>query len=777
MILNPKLALIAALVMALSLFTAPSYGATETDSSTVSVQTAGEVTVSVTTQGDAKAPAMGGMVGSVHDRIDRFKHELNDLRSGIQQLPEQLDRVQASFFDGGETLASLGGLLVLMMALGLVCEKLATLKLGPLRSKMEQQQESRWYVRLGYLVLGTLFSLTALVVFTLPALLVPVIAFDSGEPPRLLLVSVLAIVVTIRGVGIVARAILAPWAKGIRPLPLECVQARRIYVWVLVFALIYALTVHGSSLLLAIGIQRELVLAGMVFLVLLGTLFIVAVMWVEREAINQMFAEGLSSTASPMRQMVAQSWPVLATFWLLLLWVIWGFNRFIDNEVFVSKISLLWWTTVFFPVMDRLVYALLTRIVSLPVLQAGSFPQRAPRVVSVVLNGFRLLLVAAGLITLSEIWGMGSFDMMQSSGGQLILGRVGDVLVIMLLAYIAWEVVRTLIEKHMPVEEEDADAAPEGEGGAGGATRTETLLPLLRTFILSVLVVVVVLTLLHSLGIEIGPLVAGAGVVGIAVGFGAQKLVQDVISGIFFLLDDAFRRGEYIETGGLRGTVEKISMRSMRLRHHLGAVQTIPYGEIATVKNLSRDWITMKLELRLPYDTDIEKVRKIIKRVGQAMLEDEEMGPSFILPLKSQGVMRVEESALIVRMKFTSKPGEQWIIRREAFRRVRDALQAEGITFAHREVRVSLPHEDEADEHAAQPASGETSSPPADTVNPPGDTSTSPGEPTSPASNTPSQRDKLVEQVTAAATTAVIAAELARQQKLDGAEDGGADDM
>jgi Small-conductance mechanosensitive channel len=124
----------------------------------------------------------------------------------------------------------------------------------------------------------------------------------------------------------------------------------------------------------------------------------------------------------------------------------------------------------------------------------------------------------------------------------------------------------------------------------------------------------------------------------------------------------------------------------MQLRHHLGAVQTIPYGEIRTVKNLSRDWITMKLELRFPYDTDIEAVRKIIKKVGLLMLEDEEMGPSFILPLKSQGVMRVEESALIVRMKFTSKPGEQWVIRREAYRRVKEALEEQVFSCSSRSV-------------------------------------------------------------------------------------------
>ena len=195
------------------------------------------------------------------------------------------------------------------------------------------------------------------------------------------------------------------------------------------------------------------------------------------------------------------------------------------------------------------------------------------------------------------------------------------------------------------------------------------------------------------MGVAIAPLLAGAGVIGIAIGFGAQKLVQDILSGVFFLVDDAFRKGEYIEIESLRGTVEKISLRSMQLRHHLGAVQTVPYGEIKTVKNLSRDWITMKLELRLPYHTDIEKVRKIIKKVGQSMLEDEQIGQSFILPLKSQGVMRMEESALILRMKFTAKPGEQWVIRREAYRRVRDALSEANIHFAHREVRVLLPED------------------------------------------------------------------------------------
>ena len=139
----------------------------------------------------------------------------------------------------------------------------------------------------------------------------------------------------------------------------------------------------------------------------------------------------------------------------------------------------------------------------------------------------------------------------------------------------------------------------------------------MRSFVFVTIAIMATLTALSSFGIDIGPLLAGAGVVGIAIGFGAQTLVRDIVSGVFFLVDDAFRRGEYIDVGAVKGTVEKISLRSLRLRHHLGPLHTIPFGEIATLTNYSRDWVIMKLPLRLTYDTDPEKVRKLIKkRIG-----------------------------------------------------------------------------------------------------------------------------------------------------------------
>ena len=196
---------------------------------------------------------------------------------------------------------------------------------------------------------------------------------------------------------------------------------------------------------------------------------------------------------------------------------------------------------------------------------------------------------------------------------------------------------------------------------------------------------------LSSLGVDIGPLLAGAGVVGIAIGFGAQTLVRDIVSGVFFLLDDAFRLGEYIDIGEIRGTVEQISIRSLRLRHHRGALHTVPFGEIQHLTNHSRDWVIMKLTFRVPYDTDLQKVKKIFKKIGAEMAADPEMGPNLLDPPKSQGVLEMDNSAMIIRCKFMAKPGEQFVIRRELYQRVQQEFEAAGIQFARRQVSVYVP--------------------------------------------------------------------------------------
>jgi small-conductance mechanosensitive channel len=231
--------------------------------------------------------------------------------------------------------------------------------------------------------------------------------------------------------------------------------------------------------------------------------------------------------------------------------------------------------------------------------------------------------------------------------------------------------------------------------GGTGLSRTRTLLPLLKRTVQITLSVISTMIILASLGVDIAPLLAGAGVVGLAIGFGSQTLVRDVVSGAFFLIDDAFRIGEYVDVGAAKGIVEKMSVRSLRLRHHRGAVHTVPFGEVKTLSNYSRDWAIMKLKLRVPFDTDIDKVRKLLKAVGQELAQNEDIKDDFIMPFKSQGAVEVCDYGFVINTKFMSKPGKQFVIRRHAFNAVQKAFKENGIEFATPKVEVTVGGDDE----------------------------------------------------------------------------------
>ena len=228
-------------------------------------------------------------------------------------------------------------------------------------------------------------------------------------------------------------------------------------------------------------------------------------------------------------------------------------------------------------------------------------------------------------------------------------------------------------------------------GGAATRGRSFTLLPMLRKLIASTLLVMVTMVILSAIGVDIGPLLAGAGVVGLAVGFGAQKMVSDIFSGFFYLLDDAFRVGEYIQAGSVSGAVESITLRNVMLRHHRGMLQIVPHSELGSITNFMRGGIVVKFNLEFDYDADVDKIRKVIKKVGQAMLNEDEFRNDFIQPIKSAGVKEITGSVMVIRVKFKAQSGTQFVIKREAYRRISEALTTKGINYAHRKVIVELP--------------------------------------------------------------------------------------
>lgn len=303
-------------------------------------------------------------------------------------------------------------------------------------------------------------------------------------------------------------------------------------------------------------------------------------------------------------------------------------------------------------------------------------------------HGAGILTLVFSAWLLLRTWGISIMD--DSS----ILGNLIEVAIVAFLGYMAYQsveiAVAQTIRRDMQRIAPGAQEAGEIEIGGTGDSRLSTLLPIFRNFLLITIVVISAMLILSQIGIDIAPLFAGAGVVGLAIGFGAQTLIRDIFSGAFYLIDDAFRKGEYIDIGSAKGTVEKISIRSMQLRHHRGALTTVPFGEIKHVQNFSRDWAIMKLAFRVTYDTDTEKMRKIIKKFGQELLNDPYYGPMFLDPLKSQGILSMEDSAMIARVKFTSRPGKQFELRKVIYAGLQDLFEKNGIRFAHREVTVRV---------------------------------------------------------------------------------------
>lgn len=286
-------------------------------------------------------------------------------------------------------------------------------------------------------------------------------------------------------------------------------------------------------------------------------------------------------------------------------------------------------------------------------------------------EGVLLLLVGGQLL---RSWGIDPLNPPETGGIATLVPGLVRAAITLVVGFALWQAVGVLLTaSDLRADEELTDDERQSR------RRLATILPVLRGGALAAIGVLTVMSALSALGMDIAPLIASAGVLGLAIGFGAQRLVADVISGLLYLYEDAFRIGEYIEVQGGKGVVERISIRSVRLRHPRGAVYTIPFSAMGTVQNHSRDFVTMKFNFAVPADTDLEKVRKLVKKAGQTLLEDPEIKDSIIEPLKSQGAIGIQGASYQIGIKFTAKPGQQWAVRRKAFIVLSEAFKENGI--------------------------------------------------------------------------------------------------
>jgi len=313
----------------------------------------------------------------------------------------------------------------------------------------------------------------------------------------------------------------------------------------------------------------------------------------------------------------------------------------------------------------------------------------AGKLAAVLLDrGVRALIITFAALWLGRMLGVEANAMM--SGSESIIGRIArgvlGGIVILLIADLVWHLMKTYIDAKLM---ESLPAVSDSEEMRASRARLQTLLPIFRNILAVVIVIIAIMMVLSGLGVQIAPLIAGAGVVGVAVGFGAQAIVKDVISGIFYLWDDAFRVGEYIESGNHKGVVESFSLRSVKLRHQRGPLATIPFGSLGAVNNMNRDWAIDKIIVKVTYDTDLVKLKRIIKEIGQRLLEDPELAPSIIQTLKMKGVEQFGDFAIEIRLALTAKPNELSVIRRNSLALIKQAFDENGIQFAFPTVQVA----------------------------------------------------------------------------------------
>ncbi|MGD9045120.1 MAG: mechanosensitive ion channel [Desulfobacterales bacterium] len=591
--------------------------------------------------------------------------------------------------------------------------------------------------RIGGLTLLSLLDILFMFIFAFVTLALFFIFMDRTGPQRVLVATYLAAFLIVMAVQLVLRFFLTPKIPTLRFLPMDDETAVYLYRWLVAVAAVITFGWFTSGIFRVAGASEENYLIIVLFVSLLAIMMIIIMILQKRQQVRESLAKGLPETG--FRAFLARIWHILAIFAALLLWLFSAFNQFL-GEILPGAPGIK--TLVLVPVYILLDWALreILKVAFGIAARPDEVSQNLPfgdlktsdfaaegkaedrtdaetveetgepdkevvsastekeesligkhmdvrRINRFIGGGLRIVLAAFVFFYLLKIWGV------DIQFGIAVAKAASNILIVVLICYVLWEVISAMIQRRLAEEMPETDEDME-EGGAGGS-RIGTLLLLLRKFMFAVITVMATLIMLSSIGVNIGPLIAGAGVIGLAIGFGAQTLVKDIIAGVFFLMDDAFRVGDYIEAAGTKGMVEHISLRSLRLRHPRGMVNTIPFGDIGIVTNMSRDYIITKLDFRVRYDTDIDQVRKIIKKkVYEPIMQNEELGPKLLDKIKSQGVRQMDDSAMIMRIKYKTEPGQQFIIRKEVYRLMQEAFREAGIEFAHRNVTVYMPPED-----------------------------------------------------------------------------------
>jgi len=464
-----------------------------------------------------------------------------------------------------------------------------------------------------------------------------------------------------------ARTIFAPAAPGLRLVKLADEQADYIYSWIrrFIYLIAYSYVVFQNELVLQIpssiygGINRALGLVVVLMLVYL-------VLRNRKSVAHWLRGNGHAEDDKVMqvlgrcRHLIADIWPVFAIFYIVSTYLIWalaipgGFSLLFRGGVL---------TTFLLAIARPLAYGVeraLGRGLSLGTgvrRRYPAFERRINRYLG-LLQGFAVSLVYfLILLTLVHVWGYNLFEQIGGLFSEDTWSRIRNAATVAGISFLIWELFSTLIENYL-------DTIDDSGTRVERSARARTLLPLLRTFLFLLICIIVTLTTLSTLGVDVTPVLAAAGVIGIAIGFGSQKLVQDIINGLFILFQDTIAVGEVVDVAGHSGVVERISVRTISLRDLSGRAHTIPFSEVTTITNHTKDYAFAELDIGIGYREDIDEVVEVIRQIGAELETDLALGGNILEPIQVLGVDQFADSAVVIKARIKTKPMTQWSIKR-----------------------------------------------------------------------------------------------------------------
>jgi moderate conductance mechanosensitive channel len=377
---------------------------------------------------------------------------------------------------------------------------------------------------------------------------------------------------------------------------------------------------------------------------------------------------------------LAETWHVLIIVYVVGIFSVYALNAAGGFAFILRATALSLVVVAAAAILVRLSERVLQRGLSVSPPLRARFPgleARVNRYTTILRIAVSATLYGLAAVAFLQAWGLDAFTWLGQLVQQRATASVISLAIVVVIGLVFWEFFSSVIERRLAGLD------------ASRRSRSRTLLPLLRSVIFITLVSIGTLMVLSELGLNIAPLLAGAGVAGIAIGFGAQTLVKDLITGFFILLEDAFAIGDVVDVGsGHAGLVEAISMRNFRLRDLAGTVHTVPFSMVTTVKNLTRDYSYYLSDVEVSYREDTDEVIATLIEVADELRKDPNYGYRMLEPIEIIGVDAFKESSVVIKVRLKTLPIQQWNVGREFNRRMKKAFDRKGIEipFPHRTI-------------------------------------------------------------------------------------------